>query len=701
MKVIKSIISGILSVGLLVVLSVNSVYSQSNVPAFIPDELPTDSVAVEDSVPVTNHVAVMNSAPTTSQPEEKKVRCTTAWTLVQPLGLHKEAVVDTLPYNYQKQAIPSMISSAYATTGNLGAEGQTQIFFDRRERSDFFFQDALNAWLPLRDEEKFYNVYVPMTLLSYNTGGNKKSTQDRLRATFAGNVNRRVGIGAKLDYLYSKGSYEGQATKDFTFGFSGYYRGDRYEMQAFYNHYNLLNKENGGIENDLYITDPAEVQGGVTKVDPKIIPTRLSAAHTRYSGQEFYMNHAYNVGYWKDVQVNDTLTREEYVPVTKFIWTFDYKSGHHMFLNQNASEARDFWTNTYMNLDETNDHTRYWSMQNTVGVQMIEGFQKWAKFGLSAYATYEMKKFTQPTDTITGISPLPEGLTPLPEGFAIEDKASKNYFWVGGQLTKQKGSILTYQANARFGLIGDVAGDVEITGEVATRFKLFGDTVSIIANGHFKNTAQPYLLQHYRSNHFVWNNDFGKTRSFRVGGELTIPWTRTKLKVGFENLQNYVYFDKNSLPRQEGGNIQIFAATLEQKLKFGIWNWDNSIIYQTSSNQAVLPLPELSIYSNMYLNFLAFKVLNIQLGVDCNYYTRYYAVDYQPATMSFHVQDEMKIGNYPFMNAYVTCKLKKVRFYVMWSHVNQGWFSKDYFSMPHYPLNPRKFQIGLSIDFAN
>ncbi|MDE6329156.1 MAG: putative porin, partial [Muribaculaceae bacterium] len=42
-----------------------------------------------------------------------------------------------------------------------------------------------------------------------------------------------------------------------------------------------------------------------------------------------------------------------------------------------------------------------------------------------------------------------------------------------------------------------------------------------------------------------------------------------------------------------------------------------------------------------------------------------------------------------------------VRFYVLWSHVNQGWFSKDYFSVPYYPLNPRCLQFGLSIDFAN
>lgn len=658
--------------------------AQSNQPQFIPDN---------------------NSSATKSEGEQKQTQETrrkgSAWTLIPPLGGHKKATFDTLPHNYQKQSVPSMQSLAYSTTGNLGAEGENQIFFERQGRSDFFFRDALAAWMTSSTQQTFYNVYVPMTILSYNTGGNKKSNQDRLRATFAGNVNRRIGIGANLDYLYSKGSYEYQATKDFTFGFTFYYKGDRYEAQAFYNHYNLLNKENGGITDDLYITDPAELQGGISKIDPKNIPTRLSAAHSKVVGQEFYMNHAYNVGFWKDEQVNDTLTREVYVPTTKFIWTFDYKSANHMFLNTNSAEARNYWENCYLSTDKTEDYTKYWNMHNTVGIQMIEGFQKWAKFGLSAYVTHELRRYTQTVDTVTGLPVLPDGLTPLPDGFSIDHKTTQNLMWVGGQLTKQKGSILTYAANARFGIVGGIAGDIEVTGKVNTRFKLLGDTVNISADGHFKYTTPNYLLKHYISNHFVWDKSFGKTRSFRVGGELTIPWTRTRISAGFENLQNYVYFDKNALPEQEGGNIQIFSATLDQKLKFGIWNWDNKITYQTSSNKDVLPLPALSLYSNMYLQFQAFKVLGIQFGVDCNYYTKYYAPAYQPATMTFHLQDEMKLGNYPFMNVYVTCKLKKVRFYLMMAHVNQGWFSNDYFSSPHYPLNPRRFQLGLSIDFAN
>ena len=514
-------------------------------------------------------------------------------------------------------------------------------------------------------------------------------------------VKSRIGVGANLDYLYSKGSYESQAAKDFNFGFTTYYNGDRYQVQAFYNHYNMLNKENGGITNDLYILDPAELQGGVSKIDPKNIPTRLSAAHTKVWGQELYINQAFNLGFWKEEAVNDTLTREVYVPVTKFLWTFDYQNARHKFSNTNATQAQDFWQNFYLNAQETNDKTSYWKMQNTLGVQLIEGFQKWAKFGLSAYASYEIRKYTQMTDSVTMLSPLPDGLTPLPQGVTVDPNGTQNLLWVGGRITKQQGSILTYNADAKFGLIGDVIGDIDISGDIATRFKLFGDTVSIKANGHFRNTAQPYLIQHYISNNFAWDNDFGKTRSFKVGGELTIPWTRTIISAGFENIQNHVYFDKNGLPAQEKDNIQVFSATLLQRIKFGIWNWDNSITYQTSSKSEVIPIPTLAIYSNMYLFFKAFKDLYVQFGVDCNYYTRYYAPVYQPATMTFHIQDEMKIGNYPFMNVYLTCKLKKTRFFVMFSHVNQGWFSKEYFSMPHYPLNPRRLQFGISVDFAN
>lgn len=634
-----------------------------------------------------------------------KKRQSSAWTLIYPLGQHQESTIDTLLYNYQRRAIPALYSDAMATTGNLGGEALNMIYFQRPGSSPFFFDRALELWTPSLSKQKFYNVYSPMTLLSYNFGGNRENHTDRLTAEFGGNVNRNIGVAAFVDYLYSKGCYANQATKDIAYGANVYYTGNRYEMQVLYNAFNFLNQDNGGIQNDLYITDPAEVQGGDNRVESRSIPVRLTQASTRLTGSRFFTTQAFKTGFWREEVVNDTLTRDIYVPVTKFIYSFDYETRHHKFKNPNAAQGRDFFANTYLDPAGTLDDTYYRHFANTLGIEMMEGFQKWAKFGLSAYATYKIRRYNQnPVSQIAEIND-PDGLlTPLPPNLSIMAKETQNLLSVGGRLAKTRGSILRYWADVRFGILGETAGEIEANGNITTNFKLFGDTVSIKANGHFSNLAPSWLLKQYISNHFIWQNDFGKIRKFKVDGELVIPWTKTTVSAGFESTQNMIYFDSSFLPRQFGGTVGVFSARLNQELHFGIWNWNNTVTLQTSTNQDVLPLPALAIYSNMYINFTAFRVLTLQIGVDCDYFTRYRGLLYQPATMSFAVQDKddaTMVGNFPLMNAYITAKLYRVRFFVMWSHFNQGWFTKQYFSMPHYPIDPRRFQFGLTVDFAN
>ena len=632
-------------------------------------------------------------------------RRSSAWTLAFPLGQHEESTIDTTLYNYQRIAIPAMYSDAMATTGNLGSEALNMIYFERQPQSAFFFDRSISQWLPAIDAQKFYNVYTPMTLLAYNFGGNRDNHTDRLSAQFAGNVDRRIGVAAFLDYLYSKGCYEAQATKDIAYGANVYYTGHRYEMQVLFNAFNFLNKENGGITDDLYITDPAVLQGGDDHVEAKSIPVNLTGAYTRMTGSRFFTTQAYKVGFWREEVVNDTLTREVYVPVTKFIYSLDYQTRRHRFINRNASQAADFFENTYITLTGSNDNTYYWHLSNSFGVELVEGFQKWARFGLSAYATYQVRRYSQITahDSYQGVDPEGDLLTPWPSGLDIAPKTTQSLLWVGGRLEKTKGSLLKYAADARFGLVGEAAGEIDINGRIETNFKLFGDTVSLRAHGSFSNLAPSWLLKQYISNHFIWQNNFGKIRKFAVGGQLVIPWTNTTISANFESAQNLIYFNAQSLPVQNGGTVGVFAARLHQELHFGIWNWNNTVTYQASTNQDVLPLPALAIYSNMYISFRAFRVLTLQIGVDCDYFTSYRGMMYQPATASFHVQEKdnaIRVGNYPLMNAYITAKLYKVRFFILWSHVNQGLFSKNYFSMPHYPIDPRRLQFGLSVDFA-
>ncbi len=182
---------------------------------------------------------------------------------------------------------------------------------------------------------------------------------------------------------------------------------------------------------------------------------------------------------------------------------------------------------------------------------------------------------------------------------------------------------------------------------------------------------------------------------------MVVPQTGTRLNIGAENVQNSIYFNDRSLPVQHGGSVQVFSASLEQNFRVGILNWNNKLTYQTSSDDAVLPLPKFAAYTNLFILFRVAKVLHVQFGVDCDYYSKYYAPGFQPATMAFYNQREVKVGNYPFMNLYLNMKLSRARFYVMMSHVNQGLTGKNYFALPHYPMNPRRFQMGVSVDFAN
>ncbi len=631
------------------------------------------------------------------------VRKPSAWTITQPLGFRQEADMDTLQYNYQRQTIPSMVSDAWACTSNMGGEGINLLYFQRQPIGDFFFADALEAWNPSIAKQKFYNVYVPMTLTSYNYGGGSETHQDRLQGDFAGNVNRNIGVGAFVNYIHSKGAYANLAVKNFGFGATVYYTGPRYEMQAIYQQYNSLNRENGGITDPGYIIDPAALQGGVSKIETTSIPVNLSDAFNRLTGARFFTTQAYKLGYWKEEEENDSITNREFVAHTKIIYSFRYTHDRHAFRDFSASETKDFWGRMYLNPTLTSDVTTLDRYTNSLGLSMIEGFQNWAKFGIGAYVSIDHRRYRLPsvnTDDYVW-NPASSGLTPLPQGIQNIPVYNQTILWLGGRLDKTRGSILRYDADVRFGLSGDYAGDLDIQGGLTTRIPLMKDTLSVSARGHFRNSTPPWLMQHYVSNLFAWDNDFSRTRSFRVQGQVSYPKTGTTISAGFENIRNMIYFDNESMPAQCGSPVSVFSAALHQRLNLGVLHWDNQITYQETSDRFVLPLPKLTVYSNLYLQFTAFKVLKLQIGVDCDYYTQYCGLAYQPALMAFHTQQTTNLGDYAFCNAYINAQLYQTRFYILVSHVNQGWFGNNYFSLPGYPANPRRIMLGLSIDFPN
>ena len=84
-----------------------------------------------------------------SSTKKKTYRPGSAWTLSWPLGSHIDSTVDTVLYNYQRNFVPALVTDAWATTGQLSGPGLDMIYFGRPAAGTFFFNDAIEKWVPL------------------------------------------------------------------------------------------------------------------------------------------------------------------------------------------------------------------------------------------------------------------------------------------------------------------------------------------------------------------------------------------------------------------------------------------------------------------------------------------------------------------------------------------------------------------------
>ena len=398
-------------------------------------------------------------------------------------------------------------------------------------------------------------------------------------------------------------------------------------------------------------------------------------------------------------QQADTLwLKDEYVPVTSFIHTLNLDNYRRIYTAY--ATPSNFYLNTYRNVsrfsgDSLYDKTNHYRIQNTFAISLLEGFNKWAKAGLKAFVTSDFRHFTLP-DTIQGTAAYNE-----------------HNLSIGGQLSKTEGRTLHYNLLGETWLTGEDAGQLKIEATVDVNFPLFGDTVTLAASGFLHRLNPTFYYRHYHARHYWWDNgDLSKIIHSRVEGLFSYRKTRTTLRVAVDGIKNYTYFSgaytitstfgrtgNVVTPLQSGDMISLITASLGQDFTFGPLNWENLITYQKSTKSDILPVPQINVYTNLYLRFKIARVLHCDFGADMRFFTKYYAPDYSPALGQFVTQtgdNKTEVGSYPIVDVYANFHLKRTRFFVMMSHVNAGMGSQNYFLTPHYPLNDRVFRFGLS-----
>ena len=407
----------------------------------------------------------------------------------------------------------------------------------------------------------------------------------------------------------------------------------------------------------------------------------------------------------------DATMKKEYVPVTSIIHTLELHNFKRIY--QAYQAPANYCFDRYYRAferDSIEDINKHFQVKNTLGLALLEGFNKYMKAGLKAFVTHEYRRYDMP-DTL--------GTT------VFQQQWTEHNVSVGGQLNKTQGKTLHFNLTGEFWLAGEDASQLKLDFDTDLNFALFKDTVRVAAKAFFHRMNPSFFYRRYHSQHMWWDqqNEFKQEMRTRIEGMLSYSLTNTRLRLAVEEIQNYTYFgmsydtnkdgNGNIIGRenltagayQEGGNINLLTAQLYQDFRLGPLNWENIITYQNSSNTDVLPLPALNIFSNLYLKFKIARVLDVELGGNVTYFTKYEAPDFCPMINQFAVQkntaSRVELGEFPFVDVYANLKLKGVRFFVMMSNVLYSSANRKYFTTPHYPMNGSVMHMGVSWPFFN
>lgn len=637
-----------------------------------------------------------------------------AWQLDSWTGIADTvAITDTSYMHLPMRDALNDYSISCISNANIISPTLSRVYFDRERKVDFIFADAYTPYIIAPKDVKFYHTTTPYSSIGYKKGFVNNMDQNEISFMFTGNVSRRTNMGLTIDYLNSYGRFTSQEGKTVFGSVFGSYNGDHYSLQAAFTWNTLSNFENGGLLNS------SDLQGSLKPQDMPVKMQGMSAF--RYlSG---YLNHYYSICVERERKVNYRERDEEgkwvkkdsikieYVPVTTFRHVFETVDATKRYVEKNAKQG--FYPHIYRNPISTMDSAACLTIKNTLSVTFEEEFNTWLQFGAMVYATNEVQRHISPIGQSTALTPNGDiifgswqNASYQPIILATPDTLYglrwTNNTYVGGALYKHRGKHIHYGFDGNVCLLGHKLGEFQVNGHLDAGFRLGKDSLTIAAKAYIKNETPDYYLTHYRSNHYRWDKDFQKTIRFYVGGEVAYPtkWIKPRLNVSFENITQYIYFAEDGMPQQMDGSIQVLAADLELNLTTPWVNLDNRIIYQHASSPN-LPLPAITMYNNLYYHGTWVKALDVQIGVDMRFFTKYYAPVLNPALGQFCVQSKEQVGNYPVMNVYANFYVKHIRLklFAQYQHFNASFMNKQYFAMPGYPMAPDMFRAGLSWHF--
>jgi hypothetical protein len=199
-----------------------------------------------------------------------------------------------------------------------------------------------------------------------------------------------------------------------------------------------------------------------------------------------------------------------------------------------------------------------------------------------------------------------------------------------------------------------------------------------------------------------WDNDFNYVNSSEYRLDFGMDSIGLNFSSMFHQVSGFVYYGENTLPIQAKDAFYTYRLTLSKMFKLGAYHFDLSLIYQDSEDGAPVNLAEWIGKASAYYQRMLFKnAMEVRLGFDYWQYSSYTANQYAPFTRSFTYQNTYQVGNYPYINAYVSARIKGAQVFVNFQNIGQFVFRENYMMVPDYPLQDFGMSFGLRWDFYN
>lgn len=576
--------------------------------------------------------------------------------------------LDTSLHGIQNYDPSYRAGTYYASLGNVGLPAKNLQFEPQINEGFNYVTSPLDIYTYRNKDVKYYRLFRPFTEIFYVMGPKK---ENNLRVLLTQNVSRGLTLGVRFKFINAPGIYQKQRSDNKNLYVTARYstRNGRYGFVSNYIHDKLITQENGGLKSDSAFIFSLETNRA-------LIDVNLQDATNTYKKGSVYFNQYFNLGKAPSI-TTDSLgnkIKHEGLPLGRLSHTLFIERKQFFFENVASDTLFFAGFDEILNKDNTFDST---------SIVRIENQFQWSNIN------YKLHTKEMPLYLYFGIKQ---------QHIKVSDTTS--YQKINNLIPKAGISVFLFnsfrlKADAFYVMgdhnDGDYSLSARLSQQLGTKERNFG---YLSFAGKISKQSPSYFYNLYRGNYLRWENDFTAENHLTLQASYSFKGIKASIK--HQKFDNYIFMDQSAHPSQTEITQSVLSAALDLNMKYKDFTLDAHLVYQKPKSDSLLRLPELlgSVSIN-YTKALFKNATTIQPGIEVFYNTEYFADAYMPATRSFYLQDEKKIGGAIYADFYLNFTIKNTLFFFKYQHFNAAVTGYNYFQVPHYPMQDYAIKFGI------